>query len=84
MSVLVSDRSESKFEAITYSIELHNMLIELMQRSFEVPGAQTSTHHPSGLPVRIPYFHKQLRFLHRHIFTQSTKHNFPYLHCVHS
>lgn len=36
MSVLVSDRSESKFEAITYSIELHNMLIELMQRSFGV------------------------------------------------
>lgn len=36
MSVLVSDRSESKFEAITYSIELHDMLIELMQRSFGV------------------------------------------------
>lgn len=25
MSVLVSDRTESKFEAITYSIELHDM-----------------------------------------------------------
>lgn len=36
MSVLVSNRKESKFEAITYSIELHNMLIELMQRSFGV------------------------------------------------
>ena len=36
MSVLVSKRSESKFEAIVYSIELHNMLIELMQRSFGV------------------------------------------------
>lgn len=36
MSVLVSRRKESKFEAITYSIELHNMLIELMQRSFGV------------------------------------------------
>lgn len=36
MSVLVSDRKESKFEAITFSIELHNMLIELMQRSFGV------------------------------------------------
>ena len=36
MSVLVSDRTESKFEAITYSIELHDMLIELMQRSFGV------------------------------------------------
>lgn len=28
MSVLVSDRTESKFEAITYSIELHDMLID--------------------------------------------------------
>ncbi len=36
MSVLVSDRRESKFEAITYSIELHAMLTELMQRSFGV------------------------------------------------
>lgn len=36
MSVLVKDRKESKFEAITYSIELHNMLIELMQRSFGI------------------------------------------------
>lgn len=36
MSVLVSKRSESKFEAIVYSIELYNMLIELMQRSFGV------------------------------------------------
>ena len=36
MSVLVSNRRESKFEAVTYSIELHNMLIELMQRSFGV------------------------------------------------
>lgn len=30
MSVLVSDRTESKFEAITYSIELHDMLIDLI------------------------------------------------------
>ncbi len=36
MSVLASDRTESKFEAITYSVELHDMLIELMQRSFGV------------------------------------------------
>ncbi len=36
MSVLVSRRRESKFEAITYSNTLHNMLIELMQRSFGV------------------------------------------------
>lgn len=36
MSVLASKRRESKFEAITYSIELHNMLLDLMQRSFGV------------------------------------------------
>ena len=36
MSVLVSDRTESKFEAITYSIELHDMLIDFMQRSVGV------------------------------------------------
>lgn len=36
MSVLVSDRKESKFEAITFSVELHNMLIEFMQRNFGV------------------------------------------------
>ena len=36
MSVLVSDRKESKFEAITYSIELRGLLIELMQRGFGV------------------------------------------------
>lgn len=36
MSVLVSDRKESKFEAITYSIELRDMLIDFMQRNFGV------------------------------------------------
>ena len=36
MSVLVSDRKESKFEAVIFSIELHNMLIDLMQRGFGV------------------------------------------------
>lgn len=41
MSVLVSDRTESKFEAITYSIELHDMLIDLMQRSFGVKDLLT-------------------------------------------
>lgn len=40
MSVLVSDRTESKFEAITYSIELHDMLIDLMQRSFGVKNEE--------------------------------------------
>ncbi len=36
MSVLVSKRKESRFEAIVFSVELHNMLIELMQRSFGI------------------------------------------------
>lgn len=36
MSVLLSDRKESKIEVLTYSIEIHKMLIELMQRSFGV------------------------------------------------
>lgn len=36
MSVLVKDRKESKFEAITFSIEIHDMLIELIQRGFGV------------------------------------------------
>ena len=35
MSVLVSDRT-AKFEAITYSIELHDMLIDFMQHGFGV------------------------------------------------
>lgn len=36
MSVLASKRRESKFEAITYSVELHTMLLDLMQRNFGV------------------------------------------------
>ena len=36
MSVLVSRRTESRFEAIAQSVEIHDMLIELMQRSFGV------------------------------------------------
>lgn len=36
MSVLAAERKEAKDEAITFSIELHNMLIELMQRSFGI------------------------------------------------
>lgn len=36
MSVLVSKRKESRFEAIVFSIELHDMLIDLMQRGFGV------------------------------------------------
>lgn len=36
MSVLASKRKESKFEAIAFSIDLHDMLLDLMQRSFGV------------------------------------------------
>jgi hypothetical protein len=36
MSVLVSDRKESKLEAVTFSLELHKILIEFMQRGFGV------------------------------------------------
>lgn len=36
MSVLVSKRKESKFEAIVYSVELHKMLTELIRRNFGV------------------------------------------------
>lgn len=36
MGVLLSDRNESRFEPIVFSIEIHNMLIELMQRDFGV------------------------------------------------
>lgn len=36
MSVLVSKRRESKFEAVTYSIELHDMLLDLILRNFGV------------------------------------------------
>lgn len=36
MSVLVSDRKESRFESITYSIELHDMLLDLLSRNFGI------------------------------------------------
>lgn len=36
MSVLAVNRKESRFEAIAFSIELHDMLIELMQRGFGI------------------------------------------------
>jgi hypothetical protein len=36
MSVLASKRKESREEAIAYSLELYDMLIEFMQRSFAV------------------------------------------------
>lgn len=43
MSVLLGDRKESKFEAITYSIELHDMLLSLMQRSCFAVGWEDIT-----------------------------------------
>jgi hypothetical protein len=36
MSVVASKRKESRFEAITFSVELHNMLIDFMLRDFGV------------------------------------------------
>lgn len=36
MSVLASNRKESKYEAITFSIKLHGMLTNLMQRNFGI------------------------------------------------
>lgn len=40
MSVLLGDRKESKFEAITHSVDLHDMLIELMQRGFGIKDVE--------------------------------------------
>lgn len=40
MSVIVSERRESKFEAVVYSIEIHNMLREFMQRNFGIKDLQ--------------------------------------------
>lgn len=45
MSVIVSERKESKFEAITYAIELHDMLIDLMQRSFGIKDLDRFVRH---------------------------------------
>ena len=36
MSVLYANRRESRFEAIVYSTELHDMMIEFMQRGFGI------------------------------------------------
>lgn len=36
MSVLAAKRSKSKYEAITFSIKLHSLLTDLMQRSFGI------------------------------------------------
>ncbi len=36
MSVIVSKRKESRFEVLVHAISLHDMLLELMQRSFGV------------------------------------------------
>ena len=52
MSVLVSDRKESQFESITYSIELHNMLLDLLSRNF---GIKDLDHM-----VRIKYAYGQI------------------------
>lgn len=43
MSVLVCNRKESRLEAITYSVELHKLLVELMQRNFGVKSLKDFT-----------------------------------------
>ena len=40
MSVLASKRKESREEAIAYSLELYDMLIEFMQRSFAIKSQE--------------------------------------------
>ena len=60
MSVLVSDRTESKFEAITYSIELHDMLIDLMQRSFGVKDLDQLVRHVLCDEVLLPEVKKHI------------------------
>lgn len=52
MSVLVSDRKESRTEAIVFAEELHDMLIELMQRSFGIKDMEQF--------VRMEYAHGKL------------------------
>ena len=36
MSVLASKRKESRFEPVVFSLEIRDMLVELMQRQFGV------------------------------------------------
>jgi hypothetical protein len=36
VSVLASKRKESRFEPVVFSLEIHDMLVELMQRQFGV------------------------------------------------
>ena len=36
MSVLVADRTESKFEVLVHSIKIHDMIVDLCQRNFGV------------------------------------------------
>lgn len=40
MSVIVSKRKESRFEVLVQATELHDMFLELMQRSFGVKNIQ--------------------------------------------
>ena len=65
MSVLVSDRTESKFEAITYSIELHDMLIDFMQRSFGVKDLDQL--------VRVRYAHGDIVNIGLHFFLKNVR-----------
>ena len=65
MSVLVSKRRESKHEALTFSSELHNLLIDLMQRDFGVKDINrvVRLRYAHGLDKKedFEYYHQLMR-----------------------
>lgn len=52
MSVLASKRKESREEAIAYSLELYDMLIEFMQRSFAIKSQEQ---YATGKGLEVDY-----------------------------
>lgn len=52
MSVLASKRKESREEAIAYSLELYDMLIEFMQRSFAIKSREQ---YATGKGLEVDY-----------------------------
>lgn len=67
MSVLKSKRSESKFEPITYSVEIHNMLREFMQRNFGLKDLDkwVRNHNMEARPLEDEY-HKYRYLMYTH------------------
>lgn len=64
MSVLVSDRTESRFEALTYSLELHDMLLDLLSRNFGIKDLDHMVRvryaHGKIATEDFPYYHYQM------------------------